>query len=291
MAEVTWVGNAKPPQVLEGVKVFSGTGTMKNNGAINIVPSIYSQRIEEGYHNGLGGVAAVTVPAAKVLNDTTIAGVTGTMPNRTRVGDSLTYTTAVSAKGDGMGSLVMEPQTGYYTSGLNSGGYGTLLAIDSNFVPSSFLSTKTVFGVKGSVPVITSGSDPAVGVGLWGDGGLAVYPSEGYRKGGSGAGEIKVSLDQLKTVMSILKLSRQTVSIPANGNVNIDVSSVGNFFKCLALKDGIGYAYFEKFEGMNRGLSVDSLLGISHIDGATTIMLRNYSAATLNLVLVIHGTA
>ncbi|WP_340394933.1 hypothetical protein [Paenibacillus sp. FSL E2-0177] len=291
MAEVTWVGNAKPPQVLEGAKVFSGTGTMKNNGAINIVPSIYSQRIEEGYHNGLGGVAGVSVPAAKVLNDTTIAGVTGTMPNRTRAGDSLTYTTALSAKGDGMGSLVMEPQTGYYASGLNSGGYGTLLAVDANFVPSSFLSTKTVFGVKGSVPVITSGSDPAVGVGLWPDGGLAVYPSEGYRKGGSGAGEIKVTVEQMRTVMSILKLSRQTVSIPPNGNVNIDVSSVGNFFKCLALKDGYGYAYFEKFEGMNRGLTVDSMLGISHVDGATTILLRNYSAVTLNLVLVIHGTA
>ncbi|MEK4106857.1 hypothetical protein NST28_22425 [Paenibacillus sp. FSL R10-2791] len=289
MAEVTWVGNAKPPQVLEGVKVFSGTGTMKNNGAINIVPSIYSQRIEEGYHSGLGGVAGVSVPAAKVLSDTTIAGVKGTMPNKTR-GAMGGYTNAVSAKGDGLTALVMEPPTGYYEAGKNTDGYGTLLAVDANFVPSSILATKTVFGVQGSVPVI-AGYDTAQNVGIWPDGGLAVYPNEGYRKGGVGVGEIKVTVDQMRTVMSILKLSRQTVSIPPNGNVNIDVSSVGNFFKCLALKDGFGYAYLEKFEGLNRGLTADSMLGISHVDGATTILLRNYSSVTLNLVLVIHGTA
>lgn len=53
---------------------------------------------------------------------------------------------------------------------------------------------------SGTMPHITEGADPAIGVGQWGDGALAVYPREGYRKGGSGAGEIKVSLAQLQSV-------------------------------------------------------------------------------------------
>ncbi|OMC63977.1 hypothetical protein BK125_30685 [Paenibacillus odorifer] len=143
-----------------------------------------------------------TAEAAQVLSGYTVGRengvVNGTMPDRTRAGDSLTYTTALSAKGDGLGSLVMEPQTGYYASGLNSGGFGTLLSVDPNYVPASILSTKTVFGVQGSVPVI-SGVDVASGVGRWGNGDLAVYPLEGYRKGGMGAGEIKVTVAQLNS--------------------------------------------------------------------------------------------
>jgi len=54
-------------------------------------------------------------------------------------------------------------------------------------------------GIQGTMPVITAGSDPAQGVGLWPDGSLAVYPSAGYRKGGPGAGEIKVSPAQLQS--------------------------------------------------------------------------------------------
>lgn len=61
-----------------------------------------------------------------------------------------------------------------------------------------------MFGRLGTMPVITSGSDPAIGVGKWADGGLAVYPSEGYRKGGPGAGEIKVSVAQLQSVNAYL---------------------------------------------------------------------------------------
>ncbi|OMD64684.1 hypothetical protein BSK62_17090 [Paenibacillus odorifer] len=143
-----------------------------------------------------------TAEAAQVLSGYTVGRengvVNGTMPDRTRAGDSLTYTTALSAKGDGFGSLVMEPQTGYYASGLNSGGFGTLLSVDPNFVPSSILSTKTIFGVPGNVPVI-AGVDVASGVGRWGNGDLAIYPLEGYRKGGMGAGEIKVTVAQLNS--------------------------------------------------------------------------------------------
>lgn len=148
MTQLCLPGNAKAPQVLEGVgfsagAIYNGKGTMRNNGAVDITPAAFVHRIEEGYHNGLGGVKAVTVPADKVLAGTTIAGTAGT------------------------------------------------------------------------VPVITSAADPAQGVGLWADNGLAVYPEEGYRKGGVGAGEIKVSLNQLHSV-GLVRFS--TGSFTASGS-------------------------------------------------------------------------
>ncbi|MNU34915.1 hypothetical protein D3C71_235020 [compost metagenome] len=57
----------------------------------------------------------------------------------------------------------------------------------------------------GTIPTITSGSDPAQGVGQWPDGGLAVYPSRGYRKGGAGEGEIKVTPEQLRSAEADLR--------------------------------------------------------------------------------------
>ncbi|WP_242951323.1 hypothetical protein [Clostridium kluyveri] len=80
-------GNAVESQVLSGVKFSNSdgqlrTGTMPNKGAITITPSGSDQTIPAGYHNGSGKVSAVTVPVANVLSGTTIAGQTGTMPNR-----------------------------------------------------------------------------------------------------------------------------------------------------------------------------------------------------------------
>lgn len=110
------------------------------------------------------------------------------------------YVTALSAKSDSGGNIVLEPPTGIYSSGKNVNGYGALIANDANFKPANWLSTVTMFGTPGTIPVISSGADPAQGVGLWGDGALAVYPSVGYRKGGAGAGEIKVSVAQMQSV-------------------------------------------------------------------------------------------
>jgi hypothetical protein len=69
----------------------------------------------------------------------------------------------------------------------------------SGVSPIKILAGTSILGVNGSVPVISNGADPAQGVGQWGDGALAVYPSEGYRKGGAGAGEIKVTTAQLQS--------------------------------------------------------------------------------------------
>ncbi|OMC63167.1 hypothetical protein BK121_28855 [Paenibacillus odorifer] len=178
------------------------TGTLQVQTGGTVTPGATAVVKPAGIYDTAITVTAVPVPANKVLAGTTIAGTNGTMPDRTR-GAAGGYTTAVSVKGDWSGSLVMEPPAGYYESGKNADGFGTVLATDSNYVPSSILSGRSIFGVPGSVPVITSGEDPATGIGIWGDGGLAVYPREGYRKGGSGAGEIKVPLSMLRTAVPL----------------------------------------------------------------------------------------
>lgn len=55
---------------------------------------------------------------------------------------------------------------------------------------------------------ITSGEDPALSVGQWPNGDLAVYPRQGYRKGGSGAGEIRVSTAQLQSADAEFRADR-----------------------------------------------------------------------------------
>lgn len=59
----------------------------------------------------------------------------------------------------------------------------------------------------GTMPNLT-GIRTAAGVAQWDNGDLAVYPERGYQKGGSGDGEIKVSVAQLQSVEGEL--------IPAN---------------------------------------------------------------------------
>ncbi|WMM23662.1 phage tail protein [Tissierella sp. MB52-C2] len=80
--------------ILSGKKVVSQgnllTGTMPNRGAVNITPSQVDQTIVNGFHNGAGKVLKVPVPVANVLTGTTIAGATGTMPNRGAPAQTLT---------------------------------------------------------------------------------------------------------------------------------------------------------------------------------------------------------
>lgn len=93
--------------------------------------------------------------------------------------------------------------------------------LDPEFVAPNFRNDKNMFGLQGSMPVITAGADPAQGVAPWPDGGLAVYPAEGYRKGGAGAGEIKVSLAQLHSLGI-----RRSAAGTAVGNGSISVSGL-----------------------------------------------------------------
>lgn len=56
--------------------------------------------------------------------------------------------------------------------------------------------------VIGNIPILT-GIRAATGVSKWPDNGLAVYPEQGYQKGGSGDGEIKVSQQHIINIYGI----------------------------------------------------------------------------------------
>ncbi|MNC00614.1 hypothetical protein D3C75_479450 [compost metagenome] len=134
---------------------------------------------------GSGNAVAGDIRAGKKAA-TDAGDVTGTLPVQT--GGTVTPTTSVQTKAAGI--------------------YDTAITIAAVSAPANkILSDTTIAGVTGTVPIITSGSDPAQDVGLWPDGGLAVYPSPGYRGGGAGPGEIKVSSAQLQAAEADLRAS------------------------------------------------------------------------------------
>ncbi len=190
-------GTAGAAQTLEGYNVGTENGlvngSMANNGAGGTVtPTASAQSKPAGYYSSPITIAAVSAPANKILSDTAIAGVTGT------------------------------------------------------------------------VPIITSGSDPAQGVGLWADGGLAVYPSEGYRKGGAGAGEIKVSTAQLQSaeadliaanirsgvnvfgvVGTLVEGKRYASNVIVSPPANLSVTGLGFTVRMVSLSFNRGSDYYQ----------------------------------------------
>lgn len=132
--------------------------------------------------------------AANFPDNKNIFGIQGTMPNRASAQD------ATNIYANSSGDMEIGFPTGAYLTGSGWGaGTASVVVHDTDFIAANIRSDKNIFGIQGSIPVITSGSDPAQGVGKWPDGSLAVYPSEGYRKGGAGAGEIKVTPTQLQS--------------------------------------------------------------------------------------------
>ncbi|NQX68074.1 hypothetical protein HQN90_18275 [Paenibacillus alba] len=75
--------------VLTGKTFYQGgvkrTGGMPNNGTPTIVPTSSNITLAAGYYGPTTTVQAVSVPAAKVLTGTTIAGTAGTMVNQAAV--------------------------------------------------------------------------------------------------------------------------------------------------------------------------------------------------------------
>ncbi|WMM24037.1 phage tail protein [Tissierella sp. MB52-C2] len=122
--------------ILSGKKVVSQgnllTGTMPNRGAVNITPSQADQTIVNGYHNGAGKVLKVPVPVANVLTGTTIAGATGTMPNRGALNQTIT-----SNNGQ------INISSGYYTGGI-------IKAIFANLVADNIKKGVNIGGVVGT---------------------------------------------------------------------------------------------------------------------------------------------
>lgn len=139
--------------------IRTAIASMQYRGAQTITPGPSDFTIPAGYHNGAGVVKAVAVPVDKVLEGTPIAGQAGTIKDysRAKLGTGSTYVNALSVKVDSIGSVVFEPPTGYYTSGLNSLGFGSLIYKESNLVPVNIMKGKNIFGVAGTAPRAKAG--------------------------------------------------------------------------------------------------------------------------------------
>lgn len=85
---------------------------------------------------------------------------------------------------------------------------GAVIRATGNATAADILAGKTASNasgpVTGTIPVLT-GTRAATGTARWPDGALAVYPEQGYQKGGSGDGEIKVTAAQLQAAEPNLK--------------------------------------------------------------------------------------
>ncbi|OME67734.1 hypothetical protein BSK65_19590 [Paenibacillus odorifer] len=175
------------------------TGTLPVQAGGTVTPGATAVVKPAGIYDEAITVAAVTVPADKVLAGTTIAGTAGTIPIKAN------GTASALAAPSGSTGLSVGVPVGAYLDTSGFGGQSPFVNIDDpDFIAANFRADKNIFGKQGSIPVITVGGDPAIGVARWPDGALAVYPSEGYRKGGAGAGELKVSTAQLKLADSAL---------------------------------------------------------------------------------------
>lgn len=204
----------------------------QNGNNAKVYASVYTLFKDGSVFTLLGeGGEYGTATSDQVLKGYTVGTETGviqgTIPDySTYPSDTLGYVAAVSARGDYGGDVVVEPPTGYYKSGTNANGFGAILARDEEYVPESIAVGKSIFGVNGTftsdatvtesdmlagkigygnglkvignIPVLT-GVRNATGVAKWSDGALAVYPEQGYQKGGAGDGEIKVSVAQLQS--------------------------------------------------------------------------------------------
>lgn len=189
-------------------------GEMPNNGSVGtqtLATHNAEYTIPAGYHNGLGKVKAVitgilasvikagvtvggilgtftsdaTALAAEILATKTgyVNGVklTGSMVNRNLLSVN-GYTTARSVKPDGGGNLVFEPETGFYSAGVNSFGYGSLIANDPDYVAANFPANKNIFGLQGAIPV-RSGNWQAPNSVFMSGGALFVLPPAGLYDG------------------------------------------------------------------------------------------------------------
>lgn len=133
-------GDAATGDVLSGKTFYNNdlkaqrTGAMPNKGAVTITPGQTEQTIPAGYHNGSGKVPAVVFDASKVLTGTTIAGKTGTMPNRGK---------AIITPGTTNKPIVQ----GYH----DGTGY---VATDVNLKPENIKDGVSIFGVTGSFKML-----------------------------------------------------------------------------------------------------------------------------------------
>jgi len=153
-------GTATTAQVLAGVPFSNESdtglvGTIPSKTAATITPSGAAQTIAAGqYLAGVQTVSAVVVPVAKVLNDTTIAGQAGTIP----IMGSEEYAgwrRADVVQASNAGRVHLRVPNGAYL-GAGNGGLQGIFCDDPDFAPPNFRADVNMFGMQGSMPVVTA---------------------------------------------------------------------------------------------------------------------------------------
>ena len=161
-------GNATAADVLAG-KTFSNmgggsTGTMPDNGMVNIMPGVSNQPIPAGYHNGMGSVAGdADLVSGNIRSGVEIFGVSGSPSVVNTSAATVTAAEMLSGKTAYVnGNLVLGMvAAGANVSGANGQtsflipdgmytGSKTATANDSNLVVGNIKSGQTIFGVTGT---------------------------------------------------------------------------------------------------------------------------------------------
>ncbi|XID92491.1 hypothetical protein ACF3MZ_29185 [Paenibacillaceae bacterium WGS1546] len=130
-------GDILAPKTAYGSAGTKLTGTMVDRGNMSFTPGPTAQTIPAGKHGGGGQVAAVAVPADKVLAGTTIAGTAGTMPHRS--GDTVALASSVSGT-----TLKLRASAGY-----RNGTSDNVTITDPNFVETNIPEDISLFGLQG----------------------------------------------------------------------------------------------------------------------------------------------
>ncbi|MCP3866718.1 MAG: hypothetical protein GY703_01190 [Gammaproteobacteria bacterium] len=170
-------GDANAMEVLAG-KTFSSasgvglSGTMPNNGAVNLTPEATPQTIPVGYHNGSGILSGdANLTASNIKNGIRIFGTSGTVIQATGTATAVevltgrTFSNNTSASLSGTmpdnGAISIIPGTAPQTipAGYHNGAGG--VAGDGNLTAANIRSGVSVFGVTGSPDVVDTGSGNA----------------------------------------------------------------------------------------------------------------------------------
>jgi hypothetical protein len=147
-------------------------------------------RPEAGYYDGIDSYTYIedaNFIASNLLAGKTYFGLAGGIPNYTNK-ENTGYIGAKSARGDGGGTLVIEPYTGYYREGVNANSFGSITVWEPNFIASNLLAGKNYFGLAGGIPNYSG--DNRMGTGSWISGTSLFFPVQdgGYYSGAGTSG-------------------------------------------------------------------------------------------------------
>ncbi|MNI54147.1 hypothetical protein D3C73_1090290 [compost metagenome] len=228
-------GNAAAADLLAGKTASNAsgpfTGTMPDRGAAIITPSgTGAVTIPDGAYKG-AKVAQVSVPAAKVLNDTTIAGVAGAMPNQ-------------GAQAITPGTANKAIPAGYH----NGGGY---VAGDADLLAGNIPKDVNLFGVQGILERLTSADRDAI---------ISAIVSKGVAA--SAADSNALLAQKIGQIVTGARRFKQTYTgVQTNTYVTVNLGFVADVINIYFTSGGIEVLKVPTEYGTNKGYLVRSYGG------------------------------